>query len=317
MGVEHVLVVHGGAGNWDARDHEAALAGVRAALQAGLAVLGRGGRALDAVIAAVVALEDDPLFNAGTGAALNLAGEAEMDACVMEGTGRQAGAVGAIRGVKNPVLVARRVMEASAHVLIVGEGALQFAREMGFPPHDPVTEARRRDYRNRMAERTDVGGPTRLALPPLPPLPGPGTVGAVALDCRGALAAATSTGGLSLKLPGRVGDTPIPGAGTYATAEAAASATGHGETIMRLLVTREACEAVARGESPGVAASRAVAAPGPNGGGTGIIVVDAIGRIGIAHDTPAMPHAWGQAGQESRAAMRAEAATPVFRGASG
>ncbi|HET9699779.1 MAG TPA: isoaspartyl peptidase/L-asparaginase [Burkholderiales bacterium] len=313
MGVEHVLVVHGGAGNWDARDHEAALAGTSAALRAGLTVLGRGGSALDAVIAAVVVLEDHPLFNAGTGAALNLAGEAEMDACVMEGTGRRAGAVAAIRGVKNPVLVARRVMEASAHVLIVGEGALQFAREMGFPPHDPVTESRRRDYRSRMAERAEAGSPTRLALPPLP---GPGTVGAVALDCRGARAAATSTGGLSLKLPGRVGDTPIPGAGTYATAEAAASATGHGETIMRLLLTRAACDAVARGKSPGIAASRAVAAPGPNGGGTGIIVVDAIGRIGIAHDTPAMPHAWGRAGQESRAAMRAESATPTFPGAS-
>lgn len=302
------LVVHGGAGDWEARDREAALAGVRAGALAGLRVLERGGSALDAVVAAVIVLEDAPLFNAGTGSALNLAGEAEMDACVMDGATRRAGAVGAIRNVRNPVLVARQVMEQSDHVLLAGEGAVRFARELGFAAHDPVTEARRQDHGTRLAA---LGEPGSRQLPALRLLLGKhpalaaGTVGAVALDCSGALAAATSTGGLTLKLPGRIGDTPVPGAGTYATPEAAASGTGHGEIILRLLLTRDACDRVARGEPAQAAAVKAVAALAPHGGDAGIIVVDGQGRIGVAHDTPAMPHAWCVEGGDIVARMEA------------
>lgn len=295
--MEPSLIVHGGAGRWDPDEAEAALPGLRAAAAIGQALLSRGGSAMDAVVAAVVALEDDPLFNAGTGSALNLAGEAEMDACVMDGRTLAAGAVGAIKGVRNPVLVARRVMEATGHVLLAGDGAGRFARALGFPPYDPVTPRRRADHLEKVEALAREGRGEHTALRDLlEKYPGLawGTVGAVALDRQGALAAATSTGGLTLKLPGRVGDTPIPGAGTYATGAAAASATGHGETILRLLASRHACDRVAAGASAQEASSEAIAALAPYGGEAGIIVVDAAGGIGVAHDTEFMPHAhWG------------------------
>lgn len=306
MAEQYALVVHGGAGKWEEKEAAAALAGVRAAARAGLRVLAGGGSALDAAVAAVVVLEDDPLFNAGTGSALNLGGEAEMDACVMEGGGLRAGAVAALRGVKNPVLVARKVMEETDHVLLAGEGAERFARALGFPGYDPVTARRRRDHRERLARLREAGGeelPALRALLARHPALAPGTVGAAALDASGALAAATSTGGLSLKLPGRVGDSPVPGAGTYATRAAAASATGRGEAILRALLTRDACDRVARGDPPQDAAQAALGALAGLGGGAGIIVVDRRGRIGIAHDTPFMPHAWWSGGGEVVARM--------------
>lgn len=294
MAGEIALVVHGGAGRWQEDEAAAALPGVRAAAEAGLSVLRAGGSALDAVTAAVVVLEDDPRFNAGTGSALNLSGDAEMDACVMEGENLRAGAVGALRSVRNPVLVARRVMEDTDHVLLAGEGALRFARTLGFPFHDPVTPRRRADRLKKLEALGRDGrgehGALRVLLEKHPGLAS-GTVGAAALDRRGMLAAATSTGGLTLKLPGRLGDTAIPGAGTYATRRAAASATGHGETILRLLLARDACDRIARGDSARDAAEEAIRALAPFGGDAGIIVVDARGGIGIAHDTEFMPHA--------------------------
>src|SRR5262245_5830650 len=223
------IAVHGGAGNWDEAHHEAARLGVRAAAgQAGL-LLAQGGAALDAATAAVTTLEENRLFNAGTGSVLNQDGEAEMDAAVMAGHDLAFGAVAAIRRVRNPVLVARQVMERSGHALLAGEGAVQFARTCGFADYDPVRAESRAAW-----ER----GRTEARL---------GTVGAVALDSEGRLAAATSTGGTSLKLPGRVGDTPLPGAGTYATPDAAASATGKGELVMRVLGTKRVCELSAAG----------------------------------------------------------------------
>jgi beta-aspartyl-peptidase (threonine type) len=297
--MEPSLILHGGAGRWDPDEAEAALPGLRAAAAIGQDLLSRGASAMDAVVAAVVALEDDPLFNAGTGSALNLAGEAEMDACVMDGRNLAAGAVGAIKGVRNPVLVARRVMEATGHVLLVGEGAGRFARAVGFPPYDPVTPRRRADHLEKLEALVREGpgeqGTLRGLLEKYPGL-ACGTVGAVALDRQGALAAATSTGGLTLKLSGRVGDTPIPGAGTYATSAAAASATGHGETILRLLASRHACDRVSGGATAQEASDEAIAALAPYGGEAGIIVVDATGRIGVAHDTDFMPHAHCGAG---------------------
>lgn len=273
------IVVHGGCGRWEAKDTAAALAGVRAAVAAGRRVLADGGSALNAVCAAVVALEDDPLFNAGTGSVLNRDGEVEMDASVMTGNGLRAGGVAAIARVRNPVLIARQVMEATPHVLLAGPAATAFARAQGFADYDPVTRASLRRHRLRAAARP------------------PGTVGAVALDAAGHLAAATSTGGVSLKMPGRVGDSPIPGAGNYATARAAASATGNGELMMRTLAAKTVCDLVAAGRTAQGAAAAAVralpAGPGESGG---MITVDARGRIGVAMRGGVMPHAWASAG---------------------
>jgi beta-aspartyl-peptidase (threonine type) len=277
--LRYAIVAHGGCGRWTPTDTAAALAGVRAAVVAGRAVLAGGGTALDAVCAAVVALEDDPLFNAGTGSVLNRDGAVEMDASVMTGRDLRAGGVAAIARVRNPVLVARRVMEATPHVLLAGPAATAFARAHGFADYDPVTRTSLRRFRLQAAARA------------------PGTVGAVALDAAGTLAAATSTGGVSLKLPGRVGDSPIPGAGNYATARAAASATGNGELMMRTLAAKAVCDLVAAGRTARMAATAAVRAlPAQAGESGGMIALDARGRIGVAMRGGVMPHAWAAAG---------------------
>ena len=267
--------MHGGCGRWESKDTAKALGGVRAAIGAARRVLTDGGQALDAVCAAVVVLEDDPLFNAGTGCVLNREGTAEMDAAVMTGENLRCGGVAAITRVRNPVLVARQVMEATPHVLLAGAGATAFARAHGFSDYDPVTRASSRRFRLRAAVAS------------------PGTVGAVALDIHGRLAAATSTGGVSLKLPGRVGDTPIPGAGNYATPHAAASATGTGELMMRTLATKSACDLIAAGHSARRAALAAIRAlPAQAGESGAMIALDARGRVGIAMRGGVMPHAW-------------------------
>jgi len=248
---------------------------VRAAVAAARRVLADGGQALDAVCAAVVVLEDDALFNAGTGCVLNREGAAEMDAAVMTGENLRCGGVAAITRVRNPVLVARQVMEATPHVLLTGAGATAFARAHGFSDYDPKTRESLRRFRLRAAVAS------------------PGTVGAVALDLHGQFAAATSTGGVSLKLPGRVGDTPIPGAGNYATAHAAASATGTGELMMRTLATKSVCDLVAAGRTAQHAALAAIRAlPAQAGESGGMIALDARGRVGIAMRGGVMPHAW-------------------------
>ena len=269
------IVVHGGAGNWDEAQHDAARAGVRAAAeQAGL-LLAQGAAALDAATAAVTALEDDPVFNAGTGSVLNRGGEAEMDAAVMTGHDLAFGGVAAIRRVRNPVLVARQVMERSGHALLAGEGALEFARACGFADYDPVTVESRRAWERARVE-------ARL-----------GTVGAVALDRDCKLAAATSTGGTSLKLPGRVGDTPLPGAGTYATRDAAASATGRGELVMRVLGTKRICDLAAAGLAVEEAVKRVLVEMRETvGAEAAFIAVGRDGSIGVAYGTRYMAAAW-------------------------
>ncbi|HYM72770.1 MAG TPA: isoaspartyl peptidase/L-asparaginase, partial [Stellaceae bacterium] len=229
------LAVHGGAGTLRRGDMTAERearyrAGVAAALVAGRAILADGGSALDAVTAAVCALEDDPLFNAGRGAVFTRAGTQEMDAAVMEGRDRRAGAVAGIFGPRNPVRAARAVMELTPHVLLVGEGAMAFCRAAGLAFEERsyfFTEARRQALAATLAQeaegRADADESRRH-----------GTVGAVARDRAGDLAAATSTGGMTAKYPGRVGDSPIIGAGTYAdNATCAVSATGHGEVFIR------------------------------------------------------------------------------------
>jgi beta-aspartyl-peptidase (threonine type) len=277
----YAILVHGGCGHWDRADVAAALKGVRAAAQAGRRILADGGSALDAVCAAVVALEDNPLFNAGTGSALNRDGDCEMDASVMCGEGLRCGGVTAIRRVRNPVLVARRVMEETSHVLLAADGALAFARSCEFADYDPITVARRERHR-------------KLALAACASA---GTVGAVARDTAGRFAAATSTGGVTLKMPGRVGDSPIAGAGNYATKYGAASATGNGELMMRTLATKSVCDLLASGKTARAAARAAVSAlPMTSSQSGGVIALDAASRIGAAVRGGAMPHAWFVAG---------------------
>ena len=282
------LIVHGGAGDWSAEDGdgEALLASCGAAARAGFEILRAGGSALDAATAAVVVLEDDPLFNAGTGSALTVDGEVECDASVMCGDGR-AGAVGALRDVKNPIRLARLVMEKTPHVLLVDAGAAAFAAECGLAPLPPgalVTERMRGKWRAALA---------RAAAAP----PSGGTVGCVARDAAGRVAAATSTGGMMLKRRGRVGDSAVIGAGTFADDGAGAvSCTGHGEAFIKAAAAKQAIEALRAGRSPTEAAREVLPAVRRHGGSGGLICVDAAGRVGLAFDTPRMAHAWIEIG---------------------
>lgn len=268
------IVVHGGAGHWDAADRALAVAGVARAAAVAWAVLAAGGSSFDSVIEAVVSLEDDPLFNAGTGSVFNARGEVEMDASVMAGETLAAGGVACIQNVRNPVLVARRVLQATDCVLLAGAAATAFAREQGFAEHDPGLSR---------AARAGRGG---------------GTVGAVALDDAGRLAAATSTGGHEGKRPGRVGDSPIPGAGNYADTHAAVSATGLGEQMLRYVTARNVADRIARGAAPDQALRQALDDMARRfGEPIGAIALDARGAYGVVHGTPAMPHAWRRSGE--------------------
>jgi beta-aspartyl-peptidase (threonine type) len=290
------LIAHGGAGNIRPGGEATAVDGMRAAVEAGRAVLLAGGSALDAVCATVVVLEDNPAYNAGTGSVLNYDGFVEMDACVMESTAARAGAVAALQRVKNPILVARKVMEETDHVMLAGEGALRFARTMGFGDHDPITERRRADWEDKKRRIAEVLGAkslnVRRFLRDHPAYSG-GTVGAVAVDASGILAAATSTGGVTLKLVGRVGDTPIPGAGNYASRHVAASATGTGEYVMRSLATRVISERVAAGSDLDAAMAGVLDDMGRDyDADVGIIAVDRAGHPVARHRTRDMPHGW-------------------------
>jgi beta-aspartyl-peptidase (threonine type) len=283
-----LVAVHGGAGAPAPSDaspagtEAARLQGVRLAAEAALAILARGGSALDAVEAAVRLLEDDPSFNAGTGACLDASGEAELDASIMDGATLACGAVAGVKDVLNPVTLARRVMDRSGHVLLAGAGASAFARAAGIPPipnERLVTPAQRARW-----QATRGSGPTWRF----------GTVGAVARDASGHLAAATSTGGMMGKLPGRVGDTPLIGCGTYADdALAAVSGTGHGERFIQLTLARHAADLVGAGRSAQQAADEAIRLLGARlQGQGGLIVVGPSGPAGLAMNTPAMARAW-------------------------
>lgn len=276
----HAIAIHGGAGviprHLLPQSREAHYrASLEASLDAGYAVLDRGGSSLDAVSTAVRILEDDPLFNAGRGAALTRDGAAELDASIMDGRQQRAGAVACVRCVKNPIDLARCVMEKSPHVLLVGAGAEAFALEHGFeavPNEYFQTDERRRQLESsQRGQRVSelVGSPQ-------------GTVGAVALDTEGNLAAATSTGGMTNKRAGRVGDSPIIGAGTYAkNGVCAVSTTGHGEAFMRAVAAYHVCNALEyRGLTLESAAREMLHAIIQGlGGNGGVIAVDAGGRI--------------------------------------
>jgi L-asparaginase / beta-aspartyl-peptidase len=288
------LIVHGGAGEVPEDRIPRHVEGCRSAARIGAAVLAAGGSALDAVQRAVEALEDDPVFNAGTGACLTEDGAIEFDAAIMDGAGLRAGGVCALGPFQHPIAIARAVLEDGQHALYAAAGADAFARAHGFSPVELetlITEAAREKLDRVLA----AGKPESWAG---------GTVGAVALDAQGGLAAATSTGGMSGKRPGRVGDSPIPGAGNYADERAgAASATGHGEGILRVGLTLQVIQALGGGAAPEAAARAAIETLSERTGKTGgVIVVDRTGRLGLARSTATMTWAAAWDGGEDAGA---------------
>lgn len=286
-----VLLIHGGAGNFKESDlgpdqkriYEKYL---REAVEEGYKILEEGGSALDAVEASVKFMEDAPVFNAGKGSVLNKEGHVEMDASIMSGKDLKAGAVAVVRHVKNPISAARMVMEKSNHVLLVGNGADDYARSMGLEVKDEsyfITASSMEQWKkaNKPAPANGINKH--------------GTVGAVALDQDGNLAAATSTGGVLNKLPGRVGDSPIIGAGTYADNNTCAvSATGHGEYFIRFTVARSIAALMEYKNIPLEQAVNEVIHERLNklGGTGGVIAVDKNGNFSIDHNTTGMFRAW-------------------------
>ena len=289
MPTDPILVVHGGA--WAIPDDmvEAHLRGVRNALAAGWRVLERGGPALDAIEEAVVIMEDDDTFDAGRGSFLNREGKVQLDALIMDGATLRAGGVGCVERLCNPVRAARKILSESPHVYFVAEGAERFAAEHGIPlckNEDLVVP--REVERLRQYQREEAGHGNELFAPTI----SHDTVGAVALDREGNIAAATSTGGTLNKAPGRLGDSSLIGCGCYAdNLSAAASTTGWGEPIMKLVLAKWTADRVSAGNLPEWAAQEAMnyLKQRLNGHG-GIIVLNAQGQIGIAHNTPRM--AW-------------------------
>lgn len=288
------MVIHGGAGTilrealTPEREKEIR-ADLERALDAGQTVLAAGGSALDAVSAAVVVLEDSPNFNAGKGAVFNADGVNELDSAVMDGNGQRAGAIAGVHRIRNPVRLARAVMEKSPHVMLVGDGAEAFATSIGMELVDPGyfrTEERWRQLQDAKARSS-----ARIALPRSYYF---GTVGAVALDASGHIAAATSTGGMTNKQWGRVGDAPVIGAGTWADDRCGVSATGWGEFFIRLDVAHDICARLAyRGDSLADAANTVVMERVPAlGGDGGVIAIDSEGNIAMPFNTSGMYRAW-------------------------
>ncbi len=284
------LAVHGGAGIISRESMTPELeaeyrGGLRSALEAGHKILSTGGTALDAVEAAVIELENFPLFNAGRGSVFNHEGKNEMDAAIMNGKTLRPGAVAAIRNVKNPITLARRVMENTPHVLLAGDGAMRFAEDMNTPLADNAyfyTE-----FRWKQLEEAIAAGRVQMDYVGQPPK---GTVGAVACDTNGDLAAATSTGGMTNKKFGRIGDTPIIGSGTYAeNATCAVSCTGHGEYFM---VGVTAYDIAARMKYKGLglkeAAQETIDRVTEIGGEGGLIAVDAQGNVALPFNSNGM-----------------------------
>lgn len=271
-----VIIVHGGADAYGADCRPAYVAGCRRAAEVGWAILRAGGSALDAVEAAVRSMEDDPTFDAGRGSYFNRAGEVEMDAIIMDGRALTFGAVAAVRRIPNPVTLARAVLERSEHNFLVAHGAEAFAESIGLP----------------FAAPDEVLG--KHEDPEVTAIKGGDTVGAVALDEGGALAVATSTGGIANKWPGRVGDSPLVGCGAYADDRSgAASATGVGEMLMRIVVSKAACDFIAAGMTAQQAAEAVIRLLEERVGGKGgIIVIDRLGRVGLAHNTCDMAYAY-------------------------
>lgn len=291
-----VIVVHGGAGTWHSERRQPGLEGVKRAAKTGFEILEHGGSAVDGVMEAVAVMEDGDVFNAGYGSSLNIEKRVEMEASIMDGRTLQAGAVGLLEDIKNPVYLARVVMEETDHVFVVGEGAEKLAEIFNIERREPTTELRLKYYgKQRKALREG-----KLQLPRLvdlirkhPELFTLETVGAVALDKEGNVAAATSTGGFPLKLPGRIGDSPLIGCGTYADNQVGAcSATGVGEVAIRLVLAKTVCSFMEDGKTAQEAVELAVDLVNRRIPDTynsmGLIAVDVCGGVGAAHNSPNM-----------------------------
>lgn len=280
------IAIHGGAGvitraNLSPEQETAYTAALEAALQAGAEILEAGGSSLDAVEAAVVVMEDDPLFNSGYGAVMTAAGTHELDASIMVGDGRDAGAVAGVTATKNPIRLARAVMEQSEHVMFAGPGADAFSAAHGLEQVDNsyfTTERRKRALERVLESRARTAADRH------------GTVGAVALDRSGTLAAATSTGGMTAKAPGRVGDSPLIGAATYAqNGVCAVSATGHGEYFIRVGVAKTICSRIElAGDSLQGAAETALGEVDALGGDGGVIVMGGDGEVAFVFNSEGM-----------------------------
>ncbi len=296
------LIVHGGA--WDIPDEavEACKSGCHRALETGWAILERGGSALDAIEAAIVVLEDDPVFDAGFGSHLNLDGRVECDAIVMDGATLRAGAAATLQHVRNPIRLARAILEKCPHMMLAGEGAERFAKEQGIAlcAAEELVSAAEREAWSRCKEDKHAAQHHRGHEQ--------GTVGAVAMDRAGRLFAATSTGGTCCKLPGRVGDSPLIGCGCYADSEAGGvSCTGYGEAIMKIVMAKTTVD-ILRGpatcvDSPAgtrcdistanLAAHEAVHLLAKRTRGTGgLILLDHEGNPGFAFNTPRMAYGY-------------------------
>jgi beta-aspartyl-peptidase (threonine type) len=286
------LIIHGGA--WDIPEAEidGHLNGVKTATEIGWAILKDGGSALNAVEAAIRSLEDDPAFDAGRGSWLNSAGEIELDAIIMNGANLDSGAVAAVQHIRNPISLARLVMERSPHSLIVAKGASDFAQAQGIKLVDESELLTGQELERWRAIKARPGFSVQAAFAgdPQPH----GTVGAVALDAHGHIACGTSTGGTPNKLEGRVGDSPLIGCGAYADdLSAGASTTGWGESIMKVVLCKSACDFVAQGLDAQSAAEKAIEVLDQRAAGSGgVIVIDRSGNIGCAYNTPRMARAW-------------------------
>ncbi|MEM2911322.1 MAG: isoaspartyl peptidase/L-asparaginase [Candidatus Bathyarchaeia archaeon] len=289
-----VIVVHGGAGAWSPERSQPALEGVKKAAKTGFDLLVRGGGAVDAVVEAVAIMEDEGTFNAGCGSSLNIERRVEMEASVMDGKSLRAGAAGLLRDIRNPVRLARIVMEKTDHVFVVGEGAEKLANMFNLERRNPVTEFQLKRYEQQ--KKALLEG--KFELPKLasliqshPELFDLETVGAVALDKDGNVAAATSTGGFPLKLPGRIGDSPLIGCGTYADNQSGAcSATGVGEIAIRLVLAKTVCNYMENGKTAQEAVKLAINLVNHKMAGIynhmGLIAVNPRGHIGAAHNSP-------------------------------
>ena len=302
--MSYSLIIHGGAGALEDLKYEASETtfheSINAILEQGRHRLERGDSALDVVEYCANLLEDDRLYNAGCGSVLNADGKVEMDAALMDGRNLQAGAVAGIRNIKNPISLARRVLEHGEHVLLMGDGALEFAKFCGietYPDDYFITEARIK----QLAEVQLVGGMT-LDHERIKPSQKLGTIGAVARDLQGNLAAATSTGGLVNKRWGRVGDTPIVGAGVFADNDTCAvSATGYGEQFLRTVLAKTISDFVQfRGMDAQAAAQAGIEylVAKVNGEG-GVIVIDAAGHCAAAQSTSGLIRGWIELGGET------------------
>jgi beta-aspartyl-peptidase (threonine type) len=309
-----VIVVHGGAGTWQPERSQPGLEGVERAAKKGFEILEKGGSAVDSVMEAVAVMEDDGAFNAGYGSSLNVEKGVEMEASIMDGKTLQAGAAGLLKDIKNPVRLARIVMEKTDHVFVVGKGAEKLARIFNLERRDPITELRLKYYEQQKKALFDG----KFELPRLsnlvktyPELFNLETVGAVALDKNGNVAAATSTGGFPLKLPGRIGDSPLIGCGTYAdNCVGACSATGIGEIAIRLVLAKTVCNYIENGKTAQEAVELAIKLVNRKISATynhmGLISVDVHGGIGAAHNSPNLCWAYIKPGtQEPMASLTA------------